>query len=160
MLRLLAFPVVAIVFASQPLLAAGASRAGLSLSIHARDGQPVGAPLALELIITNASTNDLRIAETNPYRDYKVTGWDPYGRRVPMTPFAEQFNENTNVSLDRNIAVVLHPGEFATDTIDLTKLLAIKKPGAYRVVVTRDAPQSQNDEHPIHVEAEVIVHIK
>jgi hypothetical protein len=101
-----------------------------------------GAPVFFILTMKNNSQHVLHFALTNPAFNYRAKVLDSHGKPVPETENFRKFREalESGLSSTRNILVVLKPHETCQDTIEVSYLYDVVKPGEYTIQIERDMP--------------------
>jgi hypothetical protein len=102
-----------------------------------------GAPVFFILTMKNESDDVLHFNLTNSAFNYRTTVIDSQGRPVPETENFRKMKENDRPQFRhniRNILVTLKPQETCQDTIEVSYLYDLSKPGKYMVRVERKLP--------------------
>ena len=102
-----------------------------------------GAPVFFILTMTNNSPYVLHFLLTNPAFNYRARVLDSKGKPVSETENFRKLREGARSELfsTRFITKVLKPNESFTDTIEVSYLYELAKPGAYTVQIERDIPR-------------------
>jgi len=98
----------------------------------------VGTPVFVIVTRKNISQHALRFALTNPAFDYETTVLDAQGKPVPETENFRKMKEAVQqggFSTARHIMVLLEPQETHKDSIEVSYLYKLDKPGTYTVQV-------------------------
>jgi hypothetical protein len=98
--------------------------------------QSVSGPISIRITLTNTSDAQIRVMETNPDKEYRLTLLDENGDQVPLTPYGEEMS-NPQAIIERSFAKFLQPNEASGMPLDLHKFFDVKSPGKYKVSATR-----------------------
>lgn len=114
-----------------------------SVSLRAPD-KPIksGAELRLKVTVTNVSDHDVQFARTpgttpDETLSYRVEIRDEQGEVPNQTPFFRNLNENPSSFFGSFVTYMLGPGKSFDDSIVVTRLYTLTKPGKYRIWVAR-----------------------
>jgi hypothetical protein len=95
----------------------------------------------------NNSEHVLHFALTNPAYNYRATVLDSKGKEVPETENLRKLREQLRSPFGiatLNALVELKPHETQQDTIEITYLYDLSKPGEYTVMLERDLPPERD----------------
>lgn len=105
-------------------------------------GWKAGTPISLILTMRNNSQRKLQFTLTGPVSDYRMTVLDSRRNRVSVTE--KFFNMEEDLKLGRGptrkVAVTLRPHQTYQDSIEITDLYDLGRPGQYTVQLERDLP--------------------
>jgi|ERR1700682_380463 len=116
-----------------------------SLTIETKNSVArVGEPLHLQVILTNSSHKQLRLAEApgDPAPaeyQYAIEIRDSNGQLATLTAYGRKFTGSIPPRGSR-VTRIIESGESVTDEAVLTKLYDLSRPGKYVVQVTRSVP--------------------
>ncbi|MBV9759859.1 MAG: hypothetical protein JO340_04785 [Acidobacteriaceae bacterium] len=112
------------------------------ISLTSSDAFPVvGSPIFISIKLTNLSTAPIRIIETNPNKEYRLSVLDESGAQVPLTPYGKEMGDEQGV-IERNFARTLQPKEASALRLDLNRFFEFRHPGKYRVFAKRKVYKS------------------
>jgi len=103
-----------------------------------RRGVTGGEPIILKLSLTNTTSKDVIVVESNPLADYKIDVRDQRGRPVPPTPEGKDLLFHS-LWVGRRLSVRLAPGDKKVETFEINKVYDMSKPGSYTVTGSRRA---------------------
>jgi hypothetical protein len=116
-----------------------ASRAKIVISAPSNQIR-LGQPIVIKAVITNDSTQalplDKSVGHANGELYYSVHVWDSQHKLVPDTAYGESVRKKDFRALSK-IQEKLSPGQSMEETINITELFRIDKPGSYTVQVQR-----------------------
>lgn len=96
----------------------------------------ISEPILIRITLTNTSDTQIRVIETNPDKEYRLTVRDDAGKPVSRSAYGKEMSDPQG-PLDRNFAKVLQPKESSEMQLDLHKFFDFDGPGRYTVSVTR-----------------------
>jgi len=114
---------------------------GTKVVISAPSNQvKLGQPIVIKAVITNDSTQDLllykSVGQANGELYYSVYVWDSQHKLVSNTVYGESVRKKQFRAVSK-IQKQLSPGQSMEETINITDLYRIDKPGSYTVQVQR-----------------------
>ena len=104
----------------------------LRLTITSSDAVTRESNLALQVTMTNRTTQPLAIIKTSPGCDFSADVRDADGQKVPLTPAGAELSNCANrLATGRWIRVVLKPGESTDETYPIDLYYGLSRPGVY-----------------------------
>lgn len=107
-----------------------------------------GAPVVVIVTMINNSKRTVHYSLTNPVFDYVMDVRDASGNSVSETEHFRQMKEGLKSGLritGRNILVTLEPDQTQQDTIEISNLYDLGRPGDYSIEVKREFPEVGKD---------------
>jgi hypothetical protein len=128
---------------------AQSSQAPFSLTIAAVQTEvKTGAEVTVSLTLTNTSNRDVTLEFTSPLNDYVAEVRDSNGKLAPDTEFKRKSSDPHGIHLKTSgldMFIHLKPNDFWKDSIPVSLLKDMSKPGEYFVRVTWKAPKEFGD---------------
>ena len=132
---------LASVMAFSPLTLWAASAFTLSISTPTpavADGSPVNVIVSM----SNMLDHDIVLHERNRVCDYELVVTDQQGSRALEKPLKTQMAcSSANVSVGRDIIIVLKPGQSTQETVCISDIDDLSAPGVYTIQLQRVVPK-------------------
>lgn len=141
------FLVRATLFAMVCAMPAQCQQRPLSIAISApQSSLKVGSDVRLEVTLTNTSNRRMLIKERNPATDYEIDIRDERGTAVPGSDFGRKLKEPPVIPMNsRNLGIYLRPNESTKESITLSELYDLSRPGKYLIQVERGVSDNPKD---------------
>jgi hypothetical protein len=97
--------------------------------------QSMSGPIPIRITLINTSNAQIRIMETNPDKEYRLTLSDENGNQVPLTPYGKEMSDAQ--AIEHSFAKLLQPNEASGMPLDLHKFFDIESPGKYKASAKR-----------------------
>lgn len=99
--------------------------------------------IGITLTLTNISSREITLVDTNVWCDYALDVRDSKGEVAPETDFKRELNcgKKLTVTSGRRIIRTLRPGQSYEDLIFLDQSFNLSRPDTYTVQATRQIPQ-------------------
>ena len=106
----------------------------------------VGSEVRLEVTLTNTSSRRMLIQERNSATDYEIDVRDERGTAVPENDYGRKLKEPPVMPMNsRNFGIYLQPNESTKESIALSDLYDLSRPGKYSIQVERGVSDNPKD---------------
>jgi hypothetical protein len=104
-----------------------------------------GAEVNIQIVLTNISKHPINVSETSTGCEFGLEVRDSRGKLALMTEqgrYADDCYHGRGMRITgRNFIMTLKPGESTDDTLNISELREMARPGRYRVKVYRTIPK-------------------
>jgi len=95
----------------------------------------------VKLTLTNTSSFQITVRDTNPWCDYALEVHDSRGQSAPETAYKRGLRCDFQVTAGRNLITILKPGQSYHDALSVNEVYDLSRPGKYFVQVLRQIPK-------------------